>query len=88
MEVKLRKEHTPVCDSGGGVEGLTGGGDVPEMAMARSVKLAQQLLNRMVAFPSRPPTGAPLPSFRTAVTRSVVTPTDTQLPWQRGNTVR
>lgn len=48
--------------------------------MERPVKFAQQLLNRMVVFPSSPPTLFPLEFFRLAVTVRVVTPTETQLP--------
>lgn len=48
--------------------------------MARLEKLAQQVLNMMVVFPSSPSMLSPLESFRLAVTVSVVTPTDTQLP--------
>lgn len=54
--------------------------DVPPLLMARSVKFAQQLLNLMVVFPSRPSTGFPVASFRVAVTVRVVTPTEMQLP--------
>lgn len=48
--------------------------------MDRSVKFAQQVLNRMVMFPPRPLTLLPLESFRVAVTVILVTPTETQLP--------
>lgn len=48
--------------------------------MDRSVKFAQQVLNRMVVFPASPPMLFPLESFRLAVTVRVVTPTETQLP--------
>ncbi len=54
--------------------------DVPLLRMDRLVKFAQQLLNRMVVFPSSPPTLFPLEFFRLAVTVRVVTPTETQLP--------
>lgn len=54
--------------------------DVPLIRMDRSVKFAQQSLNRMVEFPSSPSTLFPLESFRLAVTVRVVTPTETQLP--------
>lgn len=62
--------------------------DVPLLRMDRSVKLAQQELNRMVVFPSSPPTLFPLESFRLAITVRVVTPTETQFPCrQRHHTV-
>jgi len=48
--------------------------------MDRSVKFAQQLLNRMVTLPSSPSTAVPSASFRLAVTVRLVTPTATQLP--------
>lgn len=48
--------------------------------MDRSVKFAQQVLNRMVVFPPSPLTLFPLESFRVAVTVMLVTPTETQLP--------
>lgn len=54
--------------------------DAPLLRMDRSVKLAQQVLNRMVVFPSSPSTLFPLSFFRLAVTVRVVTPTETQLP--------
>lgn len=58
-------------------------GNVPLLRMARSVKLAQHVLNRMEVFPPSPLMGLPLGSCRVAVTVMVVTPTDTQLPCQR-----
>lgn len=54
--------------------------DAPLFSMDRLVKLAQQLLNRMVVFPSSPFTLVPLSSFRLAVAVRVVTPTEMQLP--------
>lgn len=54
--------------------------NAPLLRMARSVKLAQQVLNWMVVFPSSPVTGSPLESFRLAVKVREVTPTETQFP--------
>lgn len=54
--------------------------DVPLFKIDRSVKFAQQLLNWIVVFPDRPLMLLPLEFFRLAVTVSVVTPTETQLP--------
>lgn len=54
--------------------------------MDRSVKFAQQVLNRMVVFPSSPPTLFPPESFRLAVTVRVVTPTETQSPCRQQQT--
>lgn len=51
--------------------------------MDKSVKLAQQVLNRMVVFPASPLTVFPLASRRVAVTVMVVTPTETQLPCEQ-----
>lgn len=67
------------------VKGLTVrlSGNVPLLRMDRSVKLAQQVLNRMVVFPPSPLIGFPLESCRVAVTVMVVTPTETQLPCQQ-----
>lgn len=54
--------------------------NVPPLKMDRSVKFAQQVLNRMVVFPSSPLMLFPLESFSVAVTVMLVTPTATQLP--------
>lgn len=54
--------------------------DIPLLRIDRSVKLAQQLLNKMVVFPSSPSVLFPLASVRLAVTVRVVTPTETQSP--------
>lgn len=58
-------------------------GNVPLLRMDRLVKLAQQVLNKMVVFPPSPLTGFPLTSCRVAVTVMVVTPTETQLPCEQ-----
>lgn len=59
----------------------------PLLRMDRSVKLAQQVLNRMVVLPSSPSTGCPLLFFRLAVTVRDVTPTETQLPCRQKRSV-
>lgn len=71
-----------------GADGEKRGGDVPLLRIDRSVKFAQQVLNRMVVFPASPPTAFPLEFFRLAVTVRVVTPTETQLPCRQHRSAR
>lgn len=70
-----------------GTDGEKQDGDVPLLRIDRSVKFAQQVLNRMVVFPASPPTAFPLEFFRLAVTVRVVTPTETQLPCRQHRSV-